>query len=65
LREELLPKADDHIDLIQKAFDKKLVKGTEQFETFVYPRNLDAKINERIKALNEELEKLNSPQFTK
>jgi hypothetical protein len=55
----LLAKAGAHFRLIAMAFEGKLSGEVERFKDYVYPRELNGKINERIKKLQDRLYELN------
>ena len=54
----LLAKAGAHFRIIRMAYNKKLIGETERFKDYVYPRELNTKINEKINKLEKQLKEL-------
>jgi hypothetical protein len=54
----LLSKAAAHFNIINLAFDGQITGDVERFEEYVYPKELDNKIEARIKTLQQRLKEL-------
>lgn len=55
----LLYRASTHFRILRLAYHGNLVGDVERFEDYVFPRELDKKIEEQIKRLKRRLEELN------
>lgn len=56
---KLLGKATAHFVVLRNAFDNTINGDVERFENYVFPRDLDPQIEENIKKLKIELNRLN------
>lgn len=58
---ELLAKAIAHFRILRLAHERKISGGMNNFQDYVYPRELDKSVQDKINALKKELEDISTP----